>query len=151
MYYIYSRTSLLRDECLLINFIHELQTMWYISYPMDYPLTIIIITMPSWTVKWTMMTGDRCKHESRGVWSWPITQGTPGPTKRNTSNVNFLFLFSNDFGSLNVGDRAKKSSLILYFPLLEQKRGWRPKTYHQGKYDNMQENKTWLREAMTIS
>jgi hypothetical protein len=25
------------------------------------------------------------------------------------------------------------------------------KTYHQGKYDNMQENKTWLWEAMTTS
>jgi len=36
---------------------------------------------------------------------------------------------------LNVGDPAKRSSLILSFPLLEQKRDEGPKTYHQGKYD----------------
>jgi hypothetical protein len=32
-----------------------------------------------------------------------------------------LFLFSNDFGSLNVGDPAKRSSLILYFPFRNRK------------------------------
>ncbi len=55
-------------------------------------------------------------------------------------------LFSNDFGSLNVGDPAKRSSLILYFPLLEKKgmKAQKPITR-----ENMQENKTWLWEAMT--
>jgi hypothetical protein len=39
---------------------------------------------------------------------------------------------------LNVGDPAKRSSLILYFPLLEQKRDESPKTYHKGKYARKQ-------------
>ncbi len=63
------------------------------------------------------------------------TKHTPPNKKKHLKCQFFLFLFSNDFGSLNVGDPAKRSSLILSFPLLEQKRDEGPKTYHQGKYD----------------
>jgi hypothetical protein len=55
----------------------------------------------------------------------------PAQQKETPQMSIFLFLFSNDFGSLNIGDPAKRSSLILYFPLLEQKRDEGPKTYHQ--------------------
>lgn len=141
----------MRDECLWMNVIHELQTMWYISYPMDYPMTIIIIYNASWIVKWTMMMMIDLSMKLEGCDHALLHKAHPAQQKETPQMSIFLFLFSNDFGSLNIGDPAKRSSLILYFPLLEQKRDEGPKTYHQGKYDNMQENKTWLWEAMMTS
>ncbi len=71
---------------------------------------------------------ERCDHDL-------LHEAHPAQQKETPQMSIFYFLFSNDFGSLNVGDPAKRSSLILYFALLEQKRDEAPKSYHQRKYD----------------
>ncbi len=71
--------------------------------------------------------GDRFKHETWVVWSWPITRSTPHPTKRNTSNVkSFIYVFK-WFWVIECWWPSKEVFFNTLVTPFGTEKGWRPK------------------------
>lgn len=123
----------MRDECLRMNFIHELQSMWYISYLTDYPMTIIIILMPSWIVKWTMMTMIDLSMKLEGCDHDLLHEAHPAQQKETPQMSIFFISVFKWFWVIECWWPSKEVFFNTFFPPFGTEKGWRSKNLSPGK------------------
>ncbi len=77
---------------------------------------------------------DRFKHETRGVWSWPITRNTPHPTKKKHLKCQiYFFSVFKWFWVIECWWPSKEVFFNTLFPPFGTEKGWRPKNLSPGK------------------